>query len=93
MYIVMNWFQVKLGCEQDFEIVWKNWEFWLEDVLGFWIFYFLKGGCNVQIGIMFYVFYIIWVIYDDFVNWIKFDYFWVVYKNVGDNKLFYDGLL
>lgn len=43
MFIAMNRFRVKRGCEEDFERVWKSRESHLGHVAGFVEFHLLKG--------------------------------------------------
>ena len=40
----MNRFQIVLGCETEFENIWKNRETYLEDVPGFIEFHLVKGA-------------------------------------------------
>ena len=43
MYIAMNRFKIKPGCEQDFIDIWKNRETYLDSVTGFKAFNLLQG--------------------------------------------------
>jgi len=43
MFIAMNRFQVKKGCEHDFENVWLSRDTYLDAVPGFIEFHLLKG--------------------------------------------------
>lgn len=43
MYIAMNRFKIKPGCEQDFIDIWKNRETYLDSVAGFKAFNLLQG--------------------------------------------------
>lgn len=91
MYIAMNRFHVKPGCEHDFEAVWRNRDSKLADVPGFKTFHLLKGNPDVDSGITLYASHTTWASYEDFVNWTKSDHFRAAHKNAGDNKPLYDG--
>ncbi len=43
MYIAMNRFKIKPGCEQDFIDIWKNRDTYLDSVPGFKAFNLLQG--------------------------------------------------
>ncbi len=43
MYIAMNRFKIKPGCEQDFIDIWKNRDTYLDTVPGFKAFKLLQG--------------------------------------------------
>lgn len=43
MYIAMNRFKIKPGCEQDFIDIWRNRETYLDSVPGFKTFNLLQG--------------------------------------------------
>ena len=44
MFIAMNRFKVKSGCEAEFEEVWKTRDSFLGEVPGFLGFHLLKGA-------------------------------------------------
>jgi heme-degrading monooxygenase HmoA len=48
MFIAMNRFKIKLGCEAEFEQIWKNRETFLQQVPGFKQFELLKGSETVD---------------------------------------------
>jgi len=48
MYIAMNRFKIKLGCEQDFIDVWRNRDSQLGSVAGFVSFNLLQGASNAE---------------------------------------------
>lgn len=91
MYIAMNRFKVKAGCEQDFEAVWKNRETRLDLVPGFMTFHLLKGPPDVDGGTTLYASHTTWASHEDFLKWTKSDHFREAHKNAGTNKPLYDG--
>jgi len=48
MYIAMNRFKIKPGCEQDFIDIWKNRDTYLDSVPGFKTFNLLQGPTSEE---------------------------------------------
>ncbi|HHJ80559.1 MAG TPA: antibiotic biosynthesis monooxygenase [Candidatus Tenderia electrophaga] len=48
MYIAMNRFKIKPGCEQDFIDIWRNRETHLDSVPGFKAFNLLQGSSSEE---------------------------------------------
>ena len=46
MYVAMNRFRIKPGCEEDFINIWKNRETYLDTVPGFKSFNLLQGATS-----------------------------------------------
>ena len=67
MYIAMNRFKIKLGCEEDFIEIWKNRETYLNTVPGFKSFQLLRGPSNEDFTL--FASHSIWNSEQDFVNW------------------------
>ena len=89
MFIAMNKFQVKKGCEHDFEHVWLSRDTYLDAVPGFIEFHLLKGR-SVRIT------YSTprtqsWRSYQDFEAWTKSEQFWKAHAGAGGNKPLYLG--
>ncbi|MDJ0932746.1 antibiotic biosynthesis monooxygenase [Breoghania sp.] len=94
MYIAMNRFRVKSGCEEEFETIWKNRDRRLSEVPGFIEFKLLKGEEVKEGGDedhALYASHTLWNSYDDFVAWTKSEAFKAAHKGAGDRKPIYLG--
>ena len=67
MYIAMNRFKIKPGCEQDFIEIWKNRETYLDTVPGFKSFQLLQGPTTEEFTL--FASHSVWNGEQDFVNW------------------------
>lgn len=89
MFIAMNRFKVKKGCEQDFENVWRNRQSHLGEMPGFIVFHLLKGPDREDHVL--YSSHAIWRTKDDFEAWTKSDQFRKAHAGAGANKPLYLG--
>ena len=89
MFIAMNRFQVKKGCEHDFEHVWLSRDTHLDAVPGFIEFHLLKGPEREDHVL--YSSHTVWRSYQDFEAWTKSEHFRKAHAGAGDNKPLYLG--
>jgi heme-degrading monooxygenase HmoA len=89
MFIAMNRFRVKEGCEHDFEHVWLSRDTHLDAVPGFVEFHLLKGP--EREGYILYASHTVWRSYQDFEAWTKSEQFRKAHAGAGDNKPLYLG--
>jgi heme-degrading monooxygenase HmoA len=89
MFIAMNRFQVKKGCEHDFEHVWFSRDTYLGAVPGFVEFQLLKGPEREDYVL--YASHTVWRAYEDFETWTKSEQFRKAHASAGDNKPLYLG--
>ncbi len=81
MYIAMNRFRIKPGCEQDFIEVWKNRETFLDTVPGFKNFNLLQGASNEEFTL--FASHSTWDSKQDFVNWTESEAFRKAHSGAG----------
>jgi heme-degrading monooxygenase HmoA len=89
MYLAMNRFQIVVGKEDEFELVWKNRETYLEGVKGFKKFNLIKGIRDKEFSL--YVSHSEWNLEEDFWNWTKSESFKLTHKNAASHKDLYIG--
>jgi heme-degrading monooxygenase HmoA len=89
MFIAMNRFKVKPGCEADFEQVWLTRETHLEDVPGFVAFHLLKGP--EKDGHVLYASHSLWRSQAAFEAWTRSEAFRKAHASAGANKPLYLG--
>lgn len=89
MYIAMNRFQVKKGCEADFEEVWSSRETFLHEVPGFVAFHLLRGPEAEDHTL--YASHTVWDSQADFENWTRSEAFRKAHANAGGGKPLYLG--
>ena len=89
MYIAMNRFKVKKGCEHDFEQVWANRQGHLSEMPGFIVFHLLKGPEREDHTL--YSSHAMWRSHADFEAWTKSEQFRKAHANAGSNKPLYLG--
>ena len=81
MFIAMNRFQVKKGCEHDFEHVWLSRDTHLDAVPGFIEFHLLKGPEREDHVL--YSSHTVWRSYQDFEVWTKSEQFRQAHAGAG----------
>ena len=89
MFIAMNRFQVKTGCEADFEAAWRNREVLIDAMPGFIEFHLLRGPEREDHTL--YSSHVIWRSREDFENWTKSEAFRLAHRNAGTGKVQYLG--
>jgi heme-degrading monooxygenase HmoA len=89
MFIAMNRFRVKRGCEADFEAVWLNREVFIDREPGFVAFHMLKGPRTEEYSL--YVSHTVWASKKAFEDWTRSESFRAAHKGAGDNKPLYIG--
>jgi heme-degrading monooxygenase HmoA len=89
MFIAMNRFRVKRGCEADFEAVWLNREVFIDREPGFVAFHMLKGPRTEEYSL--YVSHTVWGSMKAFEDWTRSESFRAAHKGAGENKLLYIG--
>jgi heme-degrading monooxygenase HmoA len=89
MFIAMNRFKVRKGCEHGFEQVWMSRESHLEAVPGFVVFHLLKGPEHDDHVL--YASHTIWRSEADFAAWTRSEAFRKVHEGAGANKPLYFG--
>ena len=82
MYIAMNRFAVKPGCEAEFEAVWRNREIHIDKVPGFLEFQLLRGP--ERDGHTLYSSHVLWQGKADFDAWTKSEAFRLAHRNAGN---------
>jgi heme-degrading monooxygenase HmoA len=87
MFIAMNRFRVKKGCETAFEEVWLNRDSQLTKVPGFVEFHLLKGPENDDHTL--YSSHTTWQSRAAFEAWTRSDAFRAAHKDAGQNKPLY----
>ncbi|HGX92680.1 MAG TPA: antibiotic biosynthesis monooxygenase [Candidatus Tenderia sp.] len=73
MYIAMNRFKIKPGCEQTFINIWKNRESHLDSVPGFIEFHLTQSESNDDYTL--FASHTTWNSKQDFVNWTESEQF------------------
>ena len=81
MYIAMNRFAVKPGCEAEFEAVWRNREVHIDKLPGFIEFHLLRGP--QKDGHTLYSSHVLWRSQADFEVWTKSEAFRLAHRNAG----------
>ena len=89
MYIAMNRFRIKPGCEQDFIEIWKNRDSHLQDVPGFKSFNLLQGASNDEYTL--FSSHAVWESAQDFENWTHSEAFRKAHANAGSRRDIYMG--
>jgi heme-degrading monooxygenase HmoA len=82
MYIAMNRFRIKPGCEQDFIAIWKNRDTYLDTVPGFKSFNLLQGPSNDECTL--FASHSTWESQQDFINWTNSEQFRKAHAHAGD---------
>ena len=81
MYIAMNRFRIKPGCEQDFIAIWKNRDTYLDTVPGFKSFNLLQGPGNDEYTL--FASHSTWESQQDFTNWTNSEQFRKAHAHAG----------
>lgn len=81
MYVAMNRFKIKLGCEQDFIDIWKSRDSYLDTVPGFQSFNLLRGASNEEFTL--FSSHSIWNSKQDFINWTESEAFRKAHAGAG----------
>lgn len=81
MYIAMNRFRIKPGCEQDFIDIWKNRETYLDTVPGFINFHLLQGPEHEDHTL--FASHSTWENRQDFINWTESEQFRKAHSGAG----------
>ncbi len=81
MYIAMNRFKIKPGCEQDFIDIWKNRETHLDTVPGFKTFNLLQGPNHDDYTL--FASHTTWETQQDFINWTESEQFRKAHAGAG----------
>jgi heme-degrading monooxygenase HmoA len=89
MFIAMNRFKVKKGCEHEFEEVWRARETHLGEMPGFVVFHLLKGP--ERDDHVLYSTHTMWRSHSDFVAWTNSAQFRKAHAGAGANKPLYLG--
>lgn len=87
MYIAMNRFKVRPGCEADFEAVWRNRDSHLDTVPGFVEFHLLRGPEGDDHVL--YSSHTVWASEHAFRDWTRSEAFRAAHKGAGGNKPLY----
>jgi len=87
MYIAMNRFKVRPGCEAEFETVWKSRDSHLDNVPGFVEFHLLRGP--ERDDHVLYSSHTIWQSEQAFRDWTQSEAFRAAHKGAGQNKPLY----
>ncbi|MFO1073198.1 MAG: antibiotic biosynthesis monooxygenase [Geminicoccaceae bacterium] len=87
MFIAMNRFAVRKGCEADFEQVWLGRDSHLDEVPGFVEFHLLKGP--EQEDHVLYASHTVWRSRADFEAWTRSEAFRRAHAGAGGNKPLY----
>ena len=81
MYVAMNRFRIKPGCEGDFIAIWKNRETYLDTVPGFISFDMLQGPANDEYTL--FASHSVWESKQAFVNWTESEQFRMAHSGAG----------
>jgi len=84
MYIAMNRFKIKPGCEQDFIDIWKNRDTYLDTVPGFKSFNLLQGPITEDYTL--FASHSEWESQQDFVNWTESEQFRKAHAGAGEKS-------
>lgn len=89
MFIAMNRFKIKLGCEQDFVDIWKGRDSYLNEVPGFQSFNLLQGSTNEEFTL--FSSHAVWESREAFEAWTKSEAFRKAHANAGSRRDIYVG--
>jgi len=89
MFIAMNRFKIKSGCEQDFIDIWKNRDTYLDNVPGFQSFQLLQGVKQEEYTL--FASHALWENEQAFENWTKSEAFKKAHANARSAKDIYLG--
>lgn len=89
MYLTMNRFKVRLGCEEEFEQVWASRDSQLKSVSGFVAFHLLKGPEAEDHRL--YASHTVWTSEEAFRDWTKSEAFRAAHRGAGDHSHIYLG--
>ncbi|PRY25402.1 heme-degrading monooxygenase HmoA [Aliiruegeria haliotis] len=89
MFLTMNRFQIKPGCEDAFEAIWKGRESKLPDVPGFVSFHLMRGPEMDDHTL--YASHTMWASEDAFRDWTKSEAFRQAHSGVRSSKDIYIG--
>ncbi|ADZ92712.1 antibiotic biosynthesis monooxygenase family protein [Marinomonas mediterranea] len=89
MFIAMNRFKIKLGCEQEFIDIWKNRDSHLKDVPGFKSFNLLQGSSDETCTL--FSSHATWESKEAFEAWTKSEAFRKAHANAGSRREIYMG--
>lgn len=89
MFIAMNRFKVRKGCEKDFEQIWATRLTHLGEMPGFIVFHMLKGPEREDHVL--YSSHTMWRAFEDFDAWTKSEQFRKAHASAGANKPLYLG--
>ncbi len=89
MFIAMNRFRIKPGCEQDFIEIWKGRDSYLESVPGFREFHLLQGPSGEEYTL--FSSHATWDSREDFEAWTKSEAFRKAHANAGSRRDIYMG--
>ena len=89
MFIAMNRFKIKTGCEQDFIDIWKGRDTYLQEVPGFKTFNLLQGPAGDDHTL--FSSHATWESREAFEAWTKSEAFRKAHANAGSRKEIYLG--
>ncbi len=89
MFVAMNRFKIKIGCEQDFIDIWKGRDTYLDDVPGFKKFNLLRGSTHEDHTE--FASHSTWESREDFEAWTKSEAFRKAHANAGARRDIYMG--
>ncbi len=89
MFIAMNRFKIKLGCEQEFIDIWEGRNSYLHTVPGFKEFHLLQGPSNDDFTL--FSSHATWETSEDFEAWTKSEAFRKAHANAGSRQDIYLG--
>lgn len=81
MYIAMNRFRIKPGCEEDFIGIWRSRDSYLDTVPGFKSFHLLQGATDETCTL--FASHSIWESRQDFINWTESEQFRKAHAGAG----------
>lgn len=89
MFIAMNRFRVRQGCEEEFENVWQSRDTHLREMPGFVAFDLLRGPGHEDH--ILYASHTVWRSREDFDNWTRSDAFRQAHRSAGGRGHLYLG--
>ncbi|MEJ2405041.1 MAG: antibiotic biosynthesis monooxygenase [Candidatus Thiodiazotropha sp.] len=89
MFIAMNRFKIRPGCEDEFIEIWKNRDTYLNTVQGFISFHLLKGSSSDEYTL--FSSHATWESRSAFEAWTKSEEFRKAHANAGSRKEIYLG--
>lgn len=89
MFIAMNRFQVRKGCEDEFEQIWKSRDSHLSGMAGFVEFHLLRGP--EQDDHTLYASHTVWASRQSFEDWTRSEAFRAAHKGAGSHSHVYLG--